>query len=82
MARKKGKEKSDAEKTADFKRIAAKKANTIARNASQLASMAGSSRYLYSPEQLKKLQAYVNDAVENCFAAFAGKKSAASGIEL
>ena len=82
MARKARKERTDAEKTADFKRIAAKKVRTIQKNLAQLGQMAGNSRYKHTPGDATKMQAAVAEAVEACFAAFAGKKSATATFEL
>jgi hypothetical protein len=83
MARGKArKEKTDHERAEDFKRLAKKKCNSIARQARQLGGMA-SSRYKYTPAQVDKMQDFLKAELSAAFDALAkGKKTADEGLEL
>lgn len=69
--------KSDAEKAADFKRLAAKKVNSIARAADGLAKMA-TARYAYTPAQVKQIAQFLAEKIEGAIERLNGKKAGAS----
>lgn len=56
MAKGKAKERTNAEKTADFKKLAGKHAATALGAINRLAKLARPSRYSWTPDMVKKLE--------------------------
>lgn len=65
---KKRKERSAAEKSADFKKLAGKHANTALGAIERLQKLARPSRYSWTPEQVKLLEKAFGDALGTMFA--------------
>lgn len=82
MAKKGKKVRTETEKAEDFKKIAAKHANSAIRAISRLEKMANPNKYHYTPSQVQKLSEAFRAALTACFAAYEGKKTASAGIEL
>lgn len=72
----KGKAKSDAQKSADFKRLAEKHANAAVRSILRLGKLANPAKFHYTPSQLDTISKAIQQATEQTAARFAGKATA------
>ena len=82
MAKGKGKVKTEAEKKADFKSAAEKKANTALRAIAGLAKLGNAKKYSHTADQVKTLKDAFAAALGAAFDALDGKHVPTGGIEL
>lgn len=69
-------EKSQAQKEADFRKLAEKHANTAVAAIGRLSKLANARKYAWTPAQLKLISDGINGAMSACAAAFEGKATA------